>query len=227
MRNNRLVALGLAASVVLVGAPATEAVTFRFEDPHATSPNGTPDACFNGDLCGEELSFTKAGITVTASAFGLANAVIQDLNPGHAGLGAVWHGEHHGHDYYFDPSGDEVDWGEGLLLTFSEPVSLERVHFRDEDHHSHFGPCATFRFSSDGESWDTLDLAGSVGFGPDGPVSANFYFKYGGHSPRDFYLARIRVEPEIEVFEAVPEPGSLLLVGGGLVALWARRRRHA
>jgi hypothetical protein len=66
-----------------------------------------------------------------------------------------------------------------------------------------------------------------VGFGPDGPVSTTFYFKYGGHSPEEFYLARIRVEPEIGVFEAVPEPGSLLLVGSGLVALWGRRRRHA
>jgi hypothetical protein len=118
------VGLALVAVVFVVGVSSAEAVTFKFADPGALSPNGTPDACFNGDdVCGPTLSWTHSGITVTASPLGSATA-IQDLYPSRAGLGAVYHD---GGGGYSDHRGQRGQPGQGIRLTFSEPVLLGRV----------------------------------------------------------------------------------------------------
>jgi hypothetical protein len=214
---------GLIVTLAITSAAASaSAITFRFANPGALTPDGTLgtdfDSCFGGEYCGDSLSFTQSALTVVASPIGLANAVIQDRSPDHGGLGAVGHLPHLG---YFDPLGDEVNWGQGVRLTFESPVELGRVRFRNEDHGSSFDDCATFLFRSDGGLWQSLDLEGRVDFG--GLSGLVFDFKYGGTHPEDFYLAKISVDVGDT---PVPEPGTLALFGSGVVALLSRARRR-
>ena len=168
MSKRHLIGLAVVA-VITTGAGHAEAITFRFGNSGALTPNGALgadfDSCFGGEYCGETLSFTQSGLTVEASPLGRADAVIQDLGSSHGGLGAVRQGSHHGFDFYFDPLGDEVNKHQGLRLTFDDTVELNRVRFRNEDHGGHFDVCATFLFRADGGLWDSLALDGSVHFG--------------------------------------------------------------
>lgn len=215
MRLTRLFAIALVALGISLTVPAAHAVTFTFANPGADIAAGGT-GCFTGgmDLCGTTLSWTLGSVTVTASGLGTpptgsTKAVIQDLFPDHGGLGVVNRSASSG---VFSGL-DEVNSGETLVLTFNQPVFLNAVFFFDEDHDP-LDPDDTFTFKVDLGSPST-HLFGD----PFGDAGTTFFFKYGGLDAEDFYVASVEVEP-------VPEPGTLLLLGSGIVGLAGRARRR-
>jgi hypothetical protein len=225
MRLKRLFAIAMVALGVGVAAPAAHAVTFTFADPGALTP-GSFAACFSaGDRCGTSLTFTAAGIRVTATSTGTpplggANAVIQDLNPDRGGLGVVYRNS--GGAWVDGGLGDEVNPGETLILSFSDlggnPLSvvLSGATFYDPDHNA-IGATRTFNFKIDAGGYASHTFGGAFA-----DTGTTFYFQRGGANPKDFYLASMTVD-----VAPIPEPGTLLLLGTGVLGFAGRFRRRA
>jgi hypothetical protein len=225
MKRNRILARGLSlAFAVLLAASAQAAIiTFDFADPVADTPTSAFAACGGGqDRCATTLTFTKDGLAVTASgtgAAGAARAIIQDLDPDRGGLGVIDSLTSHGND--------NVSRDETIVLTFSSPVLLNAVRFFDDHEplpHS-FPNGSNFFFTVDEALEVDKSLAGALG--PDGReldfgglLGTTFYFRHAGQNKDDFYISGLVVETQ----EEAPEPGTLLILGAGLLGLTTRFR---
>jgi hypothetical protein len=232
MKPARLAAIPVLFGLLLLVSETAQAglITFDFADPGADTPTSAFTLCDSSgeDRCGTTMTFSKSALDVTASAIGPsgnARHVIQDLSPDRGGLGVVnsfGPGVHGGND--------NVSSGDILVLTFASAISLSTVRFFDDHEplpHS-FHPSATFLFWVDEELAASYSLAGLMGpkglevdFG--GLTGTSYYFKHAGQGERnDFYISSVTVNQE-----EAPEPGTLLLLGAGLLGLAARSRRRS
>jgi hypothetical protein len=227
MNVHRVVVSGLVVSLALFLAVSAQAavITFHFADPGADTPTMPFSPCGGGqDRCGSTLTFLDLAteLSVVASGVGPAGPrpVIQDLDPDRGGLGVINSLSSHGNDNVSD---DEI-----IVLTFSSPILLNAVRFFD-DHESlphSFPNGANFLFWADESPEMSISLTGALGpsgreidFG--GLSGTAFYFKHAGQDKDDFYISSVIVGQQ----EEAPEPGTLLLLGAGLLGLLGSRRR--
>ena len=111
---------------------------------------------------------------------------------------------------------DEVNAGDHLMLSFSSPVTIGGILFRNGDHGT--GLAGMFSLAVDGGNAGSLPLGHT--FSPLGELSGmTFVFTVAPNSD-DFYIESLEAEP-------VPEPATLGLLGSGLAALALRRRRRS
>ena len=200
--------------------------------------------CTGGDLCssnvnggtlGGDLTFQSGGITVlaTGSYNGGTASVVQDHDNGYNGLlyGSTAIGAGLGVYHIVNPtdnSDDNITAGEVLKLSFDQVVSLSDVGLRAEGHNTTAWLAnATFEYSTNGTTWTSALLPdnGVVGNTNAGRFVLNltgqdFYFRYGGQTPDQFYISSVTVA-------AVPEPETYALMGLGLglIGFMARRRK--
>lgn len=222
---------GVASLVAgLALASAANATTYVFDEPTGT------------DVIGITLSFTEDSLTVdvtgwrsTIQLHGVTSfstsdlsweEVIQDLVPPDGGLGVIPFGTDNlegstGRDF----TGDEVlifDFG-GVDVTFlSAELNGEHTDTFADD---------TARFdiaySFDGVNFTVLvdegvpyDGAGNDTIATAGDVAAPYWAIFADGYTDSGYVESITVE------RAVPEPGTIALLGAGLIGLFTRRRRR-
>ncbi len=196
--------------------------------------------CTGGDLCssnvnggvfGGNLTYVSGGITAIATGFFTSGnttrqvSAVQDHENGYnnqlygrtargAGLG-VYHLSNVGSD-------DNITSGEKLKLSFLQRVSMNTIGLRSEGHNTTgWTQGATFEYSLDDVNWTTASLPLNTGRLDLNLRGQDFYFRFGGGSPDQFYLSSATAS-------VVPEPSTYALMAAGLVGLgFASRRKRS
>jgi|GEM_PF-1019972 len=198
----------------------------------------------NGGNLGGDLNFTSGGITVAATGYYddpniqgnvySQVAVVQDHDDGYNGLlyGSTAKGAGLGVYHKSGDNGDDnITGGEMLKLSFDRTVMMSEFGMRAEGHNTTaWRTNGTFQYSIDGLSWISAllpdnNVAGvgnaNAGRFQLGLTSKDFYFRYGGTTPDQFYISSATVS-------AVPLPPAfaLMLPALGMFGFISRRKRQ-
>ena len=218
--------------LAMAGGVSAAPITIEFQDPNADTPVGgnfTTGGTCNGinisstDLCTIDdalgLDYSKDGATVNVTAYNGdgVTSLIQDLAPDNSGLGVLSPGETNSDDQV------QLSNNESIAFDFSTLVLLSGLDFNNGSDRncsagSSEGPCGTFDLFVDGSLFGSYNAVDDLLLG----AIAGSMFEVVATGPLNggFAIGSITINK-------VPEPGTLALLGIGLLGMGFSRRRNA
>lgn len=217
--------------LAMAGTVHAGPVTIVFQNPDADMPvagNFTTGGTCNGiaisgiDLCtiddalGFEFSEDWAALNVTAYNGAGLTSLLLDLSPSNSGLAVLSPGE--------SSSDDQLQFAnsESVLFNFGTEILLQGVDFNAGADTNcatpgNEGPCGTFDLFVDGIYWNSYTAVDDMLFAN---IAGSMFEVVATGREGGFTIGSIAVD-RIEV----SEPGTLAILGLGLIGMAARRKK--